>query len=334
MKKSTFFAAVAMAAALCIATFACVLQSAPMLAAGAVVAAVSLLPQFGLLPQLRQFGIDVMSDAHDAVFGYMGRTGLLLAVTLAADKPRSYELGAHNDLPVIASDIIFEGAAVGAVVGTGHTRPLVAGDLFVGFAQHKADNAAGAAAAINVRLIKAGEIELSVTGAVITDVNQPVYASDDDTFVFNPVGNSFIGFVKRFVSSGKAVVDFNASVYQDPYGDRTVREVISANKTLAAADTGKLFWVDTDALIITLPAIADGLGGVKIVNGGAFGAVAVNLSPQALDMVLGPNITGADNKDLINTKATAKRGDYAVLDLGDADGYVVTELKGTWAREA
>jgi len=254
--------------------------------------------------------------------------------TLAANSPRTFELGTRNDLPVIASDIIYEGAAVGLVVGTGHCRPLTAADVFVGFAERAADNSAGAAAAINVNLIKSGQIQLSVSGAVITDVGQPVYATDDDTFVFSPVSSVFVGFVKRFVSAGIVIVEFDAGVFKDPYGDRTVREAISGNKTIDAQDNGKLFWVDTDAAVITLPAIADGFGGAKFVNGGSFGAVAVTLSPAAADMILGPDITGADNKDLINTKATAKRGDYVVLDLGDADGYVVTELAGTWAREA
>ena len=45
----------------------------------------------------------------------------------------------------------------------------------------------------------------------------------------------------------------------------------------------------------------------------SFGAVAVTLSPNASDMILGPDITGADDKDLINTKATAKRGDFATI---------------------
>ena len=33
--------------------------------------------------------------------------------TLAADTPRDMELGDRNEFPVIASDIIYEGAAVG-----------------------------------------------------------------------------------------------------------------------------------------------------------------------------------------------------------------------------
>jgi hypothetical protein len=113
-----------------------------------------------------------------------------------------------------------------------------------------------------------------------------------------------------------------------------VREVISANKTLDAEDTGKLFWIDTDAVTITLPAVATGLFGARFVNGGAFGAIAVTLSPQAADSILGPDITAADDKDLINTKATAQRGDSVVLDSGDADGYLASELKGIWARQA
>jgi hypothetical protein len=50
-------------------------------------------------------------------------------------------------------------------------------------------------------------------------------------------------------------------------------------------------------------------------------------------MILGPDITGANDKDLICTKATQRRGDFVSLDLGDTDGYVVTELRGIWARE-
>ena len=265
--------------------------------------------------------------------------------TLAANKPRAYELGERNHLPVIASDIIYEGAAVGVVDASGHARPLNAADRFAGFAVAKADNSAGAAAAIYVEVVKSGEIEIAVTGAVITDAGQPVYASDDDTFTFNPADGAFIGFiptaavfvgfVKRFVSSGVAVVEFNAGVIKDPWAHKTVRETLTGVKTFDAQDTGKLFCVtdagDADAL--TLPAIADGLGGITILAVGAFGTTAVTISPAAADMVLGPDITGADNKDLICTKATQRRGDFVTLDLGDADGYVVTEMRGTWARE-
>lgn len=256
--------------------------------------------------------------------------------TLAANKPRAYELGERNHLPVIASDIIYEGAAVGLVDASGHAQPLAAGNRFIGFAVAKADNSAGAAAAINVEVVKSGQAELTVANAAITDVGLPVYASDDDTFTLNPADGSFIGFVKRFVSSGVAVVEFNAGVFRDPWAHKTVRETLTGTKTFDAEDSGKLFCVTAagDADALTLPAIATGLDGITILAVGAFGSTAVTIDPAAADMILGPNITGADNKDLICTKATQRRGDFVTLALGDADGYTVTEMRGTWAREA
>lgn len=256
--------------------------------------------------------------------------------TLAADALRTFEIGAVAEYPVIAADIIYAHAAVGLVDASGHARPLVAGDRFVGFAEKRADNSAGAAAAINVRTAESGKIVLSVTGAVITDVGQPVYASDDDTFSFNPVGGSFVGFVKRFISAGVALVAFDAVNFRDPWGDYTVRETLSGIKTFDAEDSGKLFCVDADGDgdALTLPAIATGLDGIAIMAIGAFGTTAVTIDPAAADMILGPNITGADNKDLILTKATQRRGDFVILGGNDADGYSVQRLRGIWAREA
>jgi len=250
--------------------------------------------------------------------------------TLAANAPRAYELGERNHLPVIASDIIYEGAAVGIVAGTGHARPLVAGDGFGGFAVAQADNSAGAAAAIMVEVMEEGEIELTITGAVITDVNQPVYASDDNAFSMSPVGGTFIGFVKRFVSAGVAVVGFDVDGLRDPWAAYTVRETISADKTLDIEDNGKAFFVDTDAKVVTLPAVATPVN-CAIVNIGAFGAVFLKISPAAADRIQGPDLPGTDNTALGNTKATARRGDYVVLGTGDANGPIVRSLRGTWA---
>jgi hypothetical protein len=131
--------------------------------------------------------------------------------TLAANKPRAYEQGNRNDLPVVASDIIYEGAAVGINPATGYARPLVEGDHFAGFAEATADNSAGAAGAINVRVITSGLIQLAVTSAVITSYGSTVYATDDDTFALSGASdNSPVGKVHRYVSAGVAVVKFDA----------------------------------------------------------------------------------------------------------------------------
>jgi len=252
--------------------------------------------------------------------------------TLAANKPRPFEIGSRNEIPVIASDIIYEGAAVGVVDATGHARPLNAADRFAGFAEAKADNAAGSAADINVKVIESGKIELSVSGAVITDLGQPVYATDDDTFTFVPTGGAFIGFVHRFVSSGVAVVAFDALNYRDPYGEYTARETLSGTKTFDIEDNGKVFFVDADADddALTLPAVATPVH-CKIVAIGAFGTTKVELTPNASDKIQGPDLPGTDNTALLLTKATQRRGDFVVLVGGDANGPIVSELRGIWA---
>jgi hypothetical protein len=252
--------------------------------------------------------------------------------TLADNKVRPFEQGAMCDYPMIASDTIYEGAAVGLVPATGHAQPLTATDRFVGFASAPAVNGA-TAAAVNVNVYRSGSVELPVTGAVISDVGQPIYATDDDTFVFSPVGGAFVGIVRRFVSSGVVVVEFGPQV-QDPYARWSVREAVATAETLAAADCGKLIWVTADAGVVTLPAVAAALSGVAIVNGGAFGTVLVTVTPNASDLIRGPGITAEDVKSVLNTKATARRGDMIVLGAVDAAGYTVTELVGTWARQA
>lgn len=252
--------------------------------------------------------------------------------TLASNKPRAYEGGNRTDLPVVATDIIYEGAAVGLVKATGLARPLTAGDKFAGFAVEQADNSAGSASAINSRIIDIGKIQLAVTGAVITDVGQPVYASDDDTFTFVPTSNSFIGFVERFVSSGVVIVAFDSTSYADPYAGRVLETLSAATKTFDAQDVGKTFIVTVDC-VITLPSTVAGLN-FDVVCGGPYGTVQISLDPAAADKIMGPDLAGVDNKDLINTKATAQRGDRAQILGAGGDGYFVTGLKGVWAAEA
>lgn len=134
--------------------------------------------------------------------------------TLAADKPRAYELtGAHpnyNEIPAIASDIIYAGAAVGESSSAGTGRPLAAGDNFMGFAVEQCDNSAGAAAAKRIKVLSTGVVWLTVTsGDNINDYGDTVYASDDDTFTMVSTGNSSIGKLKRYDSgTGKCLVAF------------------------------------------------------------------------------------------------------------------------------
>lgn len=134
--------------------------------------------------------------------------------TLADDKQISYVLGDIGETPMIAADIIYEGAAVGEVAASGHARPLVAGDKFLGFAEAKADNSAGAAAARNVRYKFRGIAVVTLAGALITNLGEALYASDDDTFTLTATSNSFIGYVHRYVNASTVEVAFNAGAAQ------------------------------------------------------------------------------------------------------------------------
>lgn len=250
--------------------------------------------------------------------------------TLAANKPRAKEQGSINSIPVIAADIIFEGAAVGQVKATGHARPLNAADLFVGFAVAKADNSAGSAAAITVDVYRKGEAQLSVSGAVITDIGQPVYATDDDAFVFLPTAAVFIGFVKRFVSSGVVVVAYDVDNFVDPYQGKVKETLAGAALTLDAEDSGKYIFVTVDATV-TIPATAVALADVTLVCMGPYGTVQISVDPDNADKLHGPNLAPADGVIVANTKATAQRGDLITLTNGHANGAVVNNIKGVWA---
>lgn len=134
--------------------------------------------------------------------------------TLAADKARTKEIHGNEfdtDLPAIANDIIYEGAAVGEN-GSGYFRPLVAADPFAGFALTRCDNSGGAAGDKNVHVRAKGTMVLSVVGVTaVTDEGSTVYASDDDTFTLTSTSNSAIGKIIRHISGTQVVVAFEAA---------------------------------------------------------------------------------------------------------------------------
>jgi hypothetical protein len=153
--------------------------------------------------------------------------------TLAVDTPRAYELGDINELPVIASDIIYEGAAVGENA-SGYSRPLVAGDPFQGFALKQADNSTGSAGDVRVKVRSRGYAQFAVTGATAVTANDfpPVYASDDGAFTLTAGSNTLIGNVYRWISSGVCIVHFDTP--------RPPSSVVAADIGTGAVETAKL----------------------------------------------------------------------------------------------
>ena len=132
--------------------------------------------------------------------------------TLAKNTPRVYGVGDLLEYPVVASDIIYEGAAVGED-SNGYSRPLVAADPFQGFAVEKADNSSGSAGDVNVRVKSKGYIKLAISAIAITSNDKPaVYASDDNTFTLTSTSNSLIGYVAQWLETGYAMVRFDADL--------------------------------------------------------------------------------------------------------------------------
>jgi len=110
-------------------------------------------------------------------------------------------------------------------------------------------------------------------------------------------------------------------------------ETKSSNYTVTTADSGKTLLSGTDGVVFTLPAIAVGYS-FKFVNTAPDGQNTLTISPNASDGITYAG-SSTDDKDLINTKATSKQGDFVVI--SSLDGVVawqVTQVRGTFAKEA
>lgn len=105
---------------------------------------------------------------------------------------------------VAASAHVFKGAFVGLTAG--FARGLVAADPFVGIAYEEMDNTGGAAGAKTVRVYTRGDFRLTLAGAAITNLNASVYASSDDTLTLTASGNSLVGRIVGFESTGVVIV--------------------------------------------------------------------------------------------------------------------------------
>lgn len=101
------------------------------------------------------------------------------------------------------------------------------------------------------------------------------------------------------------------------------------NYTADAQDTGKVLVMNATAKAFTLPATVAGL--TLIVMAAVVGTT-LNVSPNAVDKIMGPDVAGVDNKDYI--LASTALGDYLVLTGDGTDGWFVNASRGTWTQEA
>lgn len=160
-------------------------------------------------------------------------------MALSGDVLLQTELGFHNTFPVRASTKIYEGGAVG-IDTAGNARPVNAGDKFGGFAVAQADNSSGAAGDIRVQTMAAGRVQLAVSGAAATDLHRAVFASDDGTYTFTGAGNTYIGKVCRYISSGVVMVAFDATSSPLGYSDQFTPLYGKNNSIIAGNLSGAL----------------------------------------------------------------------------------------------
>jgi hypothetical protein len=133
-------------------------------------------------------------------------------MALAADTPRTYELGDINALTVASGVTIYEGAFVFALKSAGTAvvaSPAISTHSFAGIAIE------GATAGNVVKLKDRGKVEMPVTGASAASVGAIVYASADDTLTVTASTNVPVGTVARHVSSTTCIVEFRASAERD-----------------------------------------------------------------------------------------------------------------------
>ncbi len=125
---------------------------------------------------------------------------------------------------------------------------------------------------------------------------------------------------------------------------RSKQETLTTTQDITANQAGSEFNIATDAKVMTLPAIDANNIGMELTfrNTGADANNTITLSPAAADGINGTIAnaaadsvaSGAANKDLVNTKATANKGDWCTIKAVAAGAWYITGGVGIWASEA
>ena len=109
-----------------------------------------------------------------------------------------------------------------------------------------------------------------------------------------------------------------------------VWEKITVDKTLDSHDTGKVMNMVGLTKTFTLPATAVGL--VFIVRNGNPDGSILTVDPAGADKFLGNDGGWTNGVTIVNTAATARKGDFLILRADDGnDGYYIEAQRGVWA---
>lgn len=221
--------------------------------------------------------------------------------------------GWQTECPVKAAEIIYKGSPVfadsagRAYTPDGSTNTITLGDVFLGYAYEKADNSAGAAEAIKVRIVSRGIVKVPLAGTPTqAKTGQVVYingTSDDATATLTAdldTTNTPVGIFMEYIDSSNGYILIDGFV-----GRRAGYSVIDlptaeGNHRLSVIKATYSFAVDGGAIgSITLATIPSGvvvLAGVvdvttALTSGGA-GTMALQLE-GANDLITAAAVSGA-----------------------------------------
>jgi hypothetical protein len=175
---------------------------------------------------------------------------------------------------------------------------------------------------------------LAVTAGVIS-VDDTTTSTSGTTGSVNTLGG--LGVVKDAVVGGNVTVVDRLTYADRLFNTRCYTSTITTDTTVTQSKSGIVILCGTDSCEVALPAMSDGtLQGATytVINIGTDDATEITISPGTADKIMGADIAGVDNKDLINTGATSKMGDMVTVQCDGTDGWFVTKMVGVWAAQA
>lgn len=109
----------------------------------------------------------------------------------------------------------------------------------------------------------------------------------------------------------------------------------SADYAVVAADANETIIVTGVDKVITLPATIAGFK-IRIIlaAAGLSAGTGLQIAPAAADKIMGNGFTSADAKKAILAGSGDREGDTIALEGDGVDGWYITNVVGTWTREA
>lgn len=283
--------------------------------------------------------VDGAIKADGAVtLGDAAADDITITGSIAADVLFKTGISGGADVSVAAGAANTAGSTLDFVAGAGGTAGAGqvgkdGGALTLTGGAGSAKNGAGATDGNGGDLVLLGGARGGTTGGSevqgIVRVGAPTVGSTKTTNLLAVGGGLEVDGASRF--DGAAT--FNAGVN---FG----YSLVTTSQVLTAAECGKTYAIATDARTFTLPATVAGCR-YRFINAGANGNNIVELIPDAADQVFGETriangtrltIAGAAGEHILNTKATAVRGDRMDVEGDGADGWYITGSAGIWAE--